>query len=356
MSAFTNPAVSPRLSVVANELPPPPYTADTKANGWKPELDIERILTSDTWVLAEEDERCWLLRIWMECWRSVPVGAMPADRTLFARRIGCSRAFLDAHAEILLRGWTLHSDGNLYHAHVSGMVLSMIATRTSAKMRMAQHRQRQKAGNHPPSGDMGAPVTRNFAEVPRSNAAEQEQEQEPEPEVSPSLPPSPLSPLARPSASGPLSERVESPPVALMDESSPTSALAPPTTQAMKNLQVTSWPRFGDFWDAYPRKMAREDARKAWNRLRLESADIDAILADLPRRVTTDRSWLDGYIPNPTTYLNGRRWEDAITPVAAVKTNGGRTADLAERNAAVFEDFLRGNDTNGVIEGECQRV
>jgi len=27
-----------------------------------------------------------------------------------------------------------------------------------------------------------------------------------------------------------------------------------------------------------------------------------------------DYRWLDGYIPNPETYLNGNRWEDDILP------------------------------------------
>ena len=170
-----------------------------------------------------------------------------------------------------------------------------------------------------------------------SNAQEQEQEQEVERDKSLSPPQSPPADAERPSA-----PEGQAPPA------TPASAKKPPI--------AGPWPRFEDFWAAYPRHKAKEDARRAWNRLRLSPDVIETILADLPSRATTDRSWIDGYVPNPATYLNGRRWEDVITPATAVKVGGSRVVSLAERNAAVFDDFLRGNDTNGVIEGECQRV
>lgn len=47
-----------------------------------------------------------------------------------------------------------------------------------------------------------------------------------------------------------------------------------------------------------------------WHRLR--EKDRLAILADIPKRVQEDRSWKAGYVPHPTTYLNGERWNDAI--------------------------------------------
>jgi len=129
------------MYVVTNEVPDPPYPTDIKCNGWSPMFDIARIDTSETWTLAEDEERPWLLRVWYEAWRSVPVGSMPADRRLFARRIGCKAAFLDAHAEILLRGWVLHSDGNLYHPVISDMVLEMLDKRRSAAERQRRYRE-----------------------------------------------------------------------------------------------------------------------------------------------------------------------------------------------------------------------
>jgi hypothetical protein len=69
---------------------------------------------------------------------------------------------------------------------------------------------------------------------------------------------------------------------------------------------------FADFWKAYPAKKAKQDAAKAF--AKLTDADIADVLADIPKRAALDRAWLGGYVPNPATYLRGRRWEDEITP------------------------------------------
>jgi len=176
------PSSHPHLHAVPKDLPEPPYPTDTKANGWKPELDLERLFSSDSWTLAEDEERPWLLRIWVEAWRSVPVGSMPSEHRLFARRIGCRTAFLEAHGEILLRGWTLHNDGLLYHRHITGMVEQMLTTRLSSRARVRAWRDRKKADKPTKQAD----VTRNNpacnAYVRVSNATEQEQEQEQEQE------------------------------------------------------------------------------------------------------------------------------------------------------------------------------
>ena len=145
----------PGLRVVSSELPDPPYPADTKANGWRPELDVTRIDTSETWVLAEDDERPWLLRMWYEAWKSVPAGTLPSDLRLLARRLGCKKAFIEAHAEILLRGWVLHKNGLLYHSYITAQVNAMLEKRRTERDRKRE----QRSGN----------VPRDNADVPRES-------------------------------------------------------------------------------------------------------------------------------------------------------------------------------------------
>ena len=45
--------------------------------------------------------------------------------------------------------------------------------------------------------------------------------------------------------------------------------------------------------------------------------DIEGkILADIENRLKLDAQWQDKtFIPHPTTYLNGERWNDDITPI-----------------------------------------
>lgn len=67
---------------------------------------------------------------------------------------------------------------------------------------------------------------------------------------------------------------------------------------------------FDDFWQAYPRRVAKADARKAWDKLK-PSPELEAqILAALEwqRQVWDDPK----YTPYPATYLRGERWEDEV--------------------------------------------
>lgn len=73
-------------------------------------------------------------------------------------------------------------------------------------------------------------------------------------------------------------------------------------------------PGFDEFWAAYPRHVAKQDASKAFAKLRADDALLRRILAAL-EVAKQSRDWLkdDGrFIPHPATWLNGRRWDDEI--------------------------------------------
>lgn len=68
-------------------------------------------------------------------------------------------------------------------------------------------------------------------------------------------------------------------------------------------------PVFDVFWSTYPRKVAKDAARKAFTKI---AVPIEAILAAIESAKATE-DWLkDGgrFIPHPATWLNGKRWED----------------------------------------------
>jgi len=135
-----------RLSVVSSEIPDPPYPSDTKANGWKPEQDIQRIKQSRTWVLCPQSFRPWLLMVWMESWESVPVGTYPADDDeMIAARIGMDQHEFEVRRKMLMRGWYRCSDGNLYHPHISEMILKMLSKRVATRERQRAFADRKKA-------------------------------------------------------------------------------------------------------------------------------------------------------------------------------------------------------------------
>lgn len=71
---------------------------------------------------------------------------------------------------------------------------------------------------------------------------------------------------------------------------------------------------FGDFWAAYPRKVAKGDAERAWAKL-APAADLRARILTAVETQRGCEAWAkDGgaFIPYPATWLNARRWEDEV--------------------------------------------
>ena len=88
--------------------------------------------------------------------------------------------------------------------------------------------------------------------------------------------------------------------------------------------------RFAEFWTAFPArpgraKPNRKGCEAKWKARGLDSL-ADRILADVAMRKRSDQGWIDGYAPNPETYLNQNRWEDgppeAVASVATTSSIG----------------------------------
>lgn len=137
---------------------PAPYPPDTRAKGWRFELDMERARQSDTWAIAAPDARPWLLMLWATAWEQTPCGSLPNDDELIAARIGMPAKLFAKHRAVLLRKWWLADDGRLYHAVLVQRALEMMKTRRSESDRKAAARAREAArmaeGVPPDSGDV----------------------------------------------------------------------------------------------------------------------------------------------------------------------------------------------------------
>jgi hypothetical protein len=69
---------------------------------------------------------------------------------------------------------------------------------------------------------------------------------------------------------------------------------------------------FEKFYAAYPKKVAKADAEKAW-RQKVKPEEVEAIIA----RVELNKlgEWLGKekrFIPHPASWLRGQRWNDEI--------------------------------------------
>lgn len=92
---------------------------------------------------------------------------------------------------------------------------------------------------------------------------------------------------------------------------------------------------FDRFWDAYPRKTNKQQARKAFGKIKV---NVDDLINDIEQRLASGHWSTDDkeYIPHPSTYLNQARWEDEIiTP----KNKPMDAQSVAARTQALLSDW-----------------
>ncbi len=67
-------------------------------------------------------------------------------------------------------------------------------------------------------------------------------------------------------------------------------------------------------WGAYPRKVAKQEAMKAWNQVDPSEALVRAQVHPAILLHSRLRHWCEetGKIPHFATWLRGRRWEDEV--------------------------------------------
>lgn len=90
---------------------------------------------------------------------------------------------------------------------------------------------------------------------------------------------------------------------------------------------------FARFWSAYPRKEGKSDALRAWERLEPDAALVSQILTALEAHRLSPQWQDDGgrYIPHPSTWLNGKRWEDQLEPLRDGKPDAVRAFEAKVR-------------------------
>lgn len=70
--------------------------------------------------------------------------------------------------------------------------------------------------------------------------------------------------------------------------------------------------RFDRFWKAYPKKVGKGAAEKAFAKYKPDDALVEQMIRAVEAAKRTEQWRKDGgqYIPNPATWLNQKRWED----------------------------------------------
>jgi hypothetical protein len=139
-------------------MPEAPYPADTRAKGWRFELNYEQIDQSDTWDIAAEIPMAQhsLLMMWYVAWKQEPCGSLPGDESTVRAKCKVSPKAWALMRDVLMRGWWLADDGRLYHPTLTERVLEMLEYRRKTAERVANFKAKQReqrGGNTLPTGE-----------------------------------------------------------------------------------------------------------------------------------------------------------------------------------------------------------
>lgn len=95
---------------------------------------------------------------------------------------------------------------------------------------------------------------------------------------------------------------------------------------------------FDVFWKAYPRKVGKETARKAFGKVR--GVSLETMLSALERQKRSEQWTKNGgqFIPNPSTWLNQGRWDDELSAY----NPGASSGQKKKNNGNPFMDMARG--------------
>ena len=101
---------------------------------------------------------------------------------------------------------------------------------------------------------------------------------------------------------------------------------------------------FAEFWQEYPRKVGKDDARKAYTKA-LKRATAPRILL-AAHRYATDPNLPDRqFIPHPSKWLNDGRWDDDPLPARSSGTTPrASTTDQRVTDALALAQRLAGNE------------
>ena len=101
-------------------------------------------------------------------------------------------------------------------------------------------------------------------------------------------------------------------------------------------------PGFDRFWESYPRKTAKQEAIKAFEKLKPDAMLIETMVKAVERQKQSAQWQEDGgrYIPHPATWLNQRRWEDVLPAKGQEKLKVVNAAkyDQREYHESDFEE------------------
>ncbi len=275
---------------------------------------VRRLLDSDFWARSSGDEFKAALALWCKSWSQVPAASLPDDDKVLAHLSGAGAKWRKLRP-MALYGWNKCSDGRLYHPLIAEKACEAWESRCRYRKKREVDNKRLKSWRdkadqteetHDETRFKTHSETRVETDVERVREGEGERQGKREEESSlrsdsPPPPPAPADP--------PAVHPVENSQSILPD--------LPPKRSPPGDLKGDDLVAFEAWWDRYPRKVGKGQARPAYAKA------LPGILAQEPQ-----------FQPHASTWLNGERWLDD-PPAPAGRSGGPSMNDIVD---SVFDD------------------
>ena len=279
-----------------SDLPAPlvPADVDLRDFPFMP-LDVLRLRDSDLACVEDAEVfRCAVLS-WCVSWHQIPAASLPDDDVLLARLLGFGRdvkGWKRVRAAGGMRGWLVCDDGRLYHPVVGVKARDAWAAKLAQRARTEAARKAREEARQRQSQSLSQTATETATETVTETVTE----------------------TATESVTETATETVTA---SKGQGQGQGQGYKYPPTPRKRGASVHGFPPgFEAFWAAYPRKVAKEAAAKAFARLRPDERLLGLMLAEL-RRQAASAAWQKDrgeFVPHAATWLNGKRWEDADAP------------------------------------------
>lgn len=111
-----------------------------------------------------------------------------------------------------------------------------------------------------------------------------------------------------------------------------------------KNKCANAQNLFEQFWTAYPNKKDKKKCEAKFKQINFSKHPFDKIMAAL-ESFKQSQAWTKDngqYIPMPTTWLNGERWNDELTPAVVITSTAANDSQPApvRKHKIQFVDYL----------------
>jgi hypothetical protein len=107
---------------------------------------------------------------------------------------------------------------------------------------------------------------------------------------------------------------------------------------------------FDTFWNQYPKKQGKDAARKAWGKLNPDHTLNTIILTRLEQQKASEQWQRENgkYIPHASTWLNGKRWDDELTPTQSFSIPKPRPALVIQEPA--FKPTIGKDEAESILK------